>query len=169
MAGIRAIDLSNYRLVPLPSAAGWENESAVIFTRPDTGVRSISGLRGRSFLFSAADSTLTFWAKVCLVEAGIRAIDLSNYRYIDAAEESTIQRRSAIKSTQLGNPFSEMTPVEAVLDGTYDAAIATERRFVQVAGKQKLVLLARFRDSRSLIVCRSKLATEAAADRKSTR
>src|SRR5204863_4880681 len=109
-------------LVPLPSPPGWENQSAIIFTRPETGIRSLSHLRGRSFLFGTADATLTFWTKVCLVEAGIRAEDLSIYRYLDVAEElSKGLPRSAVKAPDLGNPFSDMTPVEAVLDGTYDA------------------------------------------------
>jgi len=62
----------------------------------------------------------------------------------------------------LGNPFSEMTAVEAVIEGIYDAAVATEKRFLQVAAKNKLVLLRRFPDTPSLLVGQSKLPTSAA-------
>jgi len=153
-------------LVRLVSSTGPPSvpaESAVVFTRADSGIKSISGLRGRSFLFGGVDSTLTFWAKVCLVEAGIHARDLSTFRYVDRPEEPSKPRHSRAVE-DLGNPFSEMTPVEAVLDRTYDAAVATQRRFLQVAAGQKLVVLKSFADERSLLVAQPKLRS---ADRES--
>src|SRR6185436_17734950 len=63
----------------------------------------------------------------------------------------------------LGNPYSDMTPVEAVVDGTFDAAVANERRFLQVAAREKLVLLARFQDTGSVLVRRSGLSSDVAA------
>ena len=56
-----------------------------------------------------------------------------------------------------------MTPVAAVLAHSYDAAVATERRFLQVAAKEKLILLKRFQDAGSLLVGRSKLSAQAAS------
>jgi hypothetical protein len=144
-------------LVRLASSAGPSSvpdESAVLFTRADTAIKTISDLRGRSFLFGTADSTLTFGAKVCLVEGGIRAKDLSTFRYID----QIAGKPGSEQPEDLGNPFSEMTPVEAVVNGTYDAAVATERRFLQVAAGQNLVLLKRFVDERSLLVAQPKLS-----------
>jgi ABC-type phosphate/phosphonate transport system substrate-binding protein len=146
-----------------PASAG--TEQAVIFVRADSGIRTLSDLRGRSFLFSGANSTMTLLAKAYLVEAGIRSQDLLKYRYVDRREELLLRSTGTKDEAgpDLGNPFSEMTPVEAVLDGTYDAAVATERRFLQVSGAEKLVLLKRFQDRGSLVVGQGKLPAEAAA------
>jgi len=105
---------------------------------------------------------LTFWAKAHLVEAGIQANDLARYRYVDTNVELGRNARAALDTSDLGNPFSEMTPVEAVIDGIYDAAVATEKRFMQVAATGKLVLLKRFQDTGSLLVGQSKLPAPAA-------
>ena len=134
----------------------------MIFTRADTGIETVSGLRGRSFLFGTADSTLTFWTKAHLVEAGLCASDLSRYRFVDTNKELGRNAGSARDTSDLGNPFSEMTPVETVIDGIYDAAVATEKRFRQVAATEKLVLLKRFQDTASLLVGQSKLSASTA-------
>src|SRR5437899_2741453 len=83
--------------------------SAVIFTRADTGIRRLSDLRGKSFLFGTADSTLTLGAKACLAEAGVHASYLSRYRYLDRAEDLSRNRglhASPTNVSDLGNPFS---------------------------------------------------------------
>ena len=109
-------------LTPSPEPVALRSEGAVIFTRADTGIETVSDLRGRSFLFGTADSTLTFWTKAHLVEAGIRANDLSQYRYLDNNMASGRNAGSALDTSDLGNPFSEMAPVETVIDGIYDGA-----------------------------------------------
>ena len=147
---------------PSPGPVALPSDGAVIFTRADTGIKTVSDLRGRSFLFGAADSTLTFWTKAHLVEAGIRAHDLSKYRYVDSKAELAGNAASAPNGRDLGNPFSDMTPVEAVLDGVYDAAVVREKRFMQVAATRKLLLLKRFQDTGSLLAGQSKLPASAA-------
>jgi len=122
--------------------------SAVIFTRQDTGIKSVGDLRGRSFLFGTSNSMATFWAKVCLTEAKVKAAELKKFQYLDAATEPT---------NDLGNPFSDMTAVEAVLDRRYDAGVATERRFAQVAEGAGLVLLERLPQSVVVVVGQSRL------------
>jgi ABC-type phosphate/phosphonate transport system substrate-binding protein/tRNA A-37 threonylcarbamoyl transferase component Bud32 len=148
--------------MPWPEPVARRGDGAVIFTRADTGIQAVSDLRGRSFLFGSADSTLTFWAKAHLVEAGIRAHDLSKYRYVDGDVELMSNAASARNAPDLGNPFSDMTPVEAVIDGIYDAAVVMEKRFMQVAATQKLVLLQHFRDTGFLLVGQSSLPAPAA-------
>ena len=152
-------------LARIVSGGPEHNNRFVIFTREDTGIKTVSDLRGRSFLFGSADTTVTLLAKAHLVEAGVRANDLSRYRYVDRPEE--IARGMVVtpspQAADLGNPFSPMTPVEAILDGVYDAAIVTEARFLQVATAEKLVLLKRFEDQGALLVGRDKLPPAAAA------
>jgi len=157
--GIQALVL----LTPSSGPGALRSESAVFFTRADTGIKTVSDLRGRSFLFGTANSTLTFWAKAHLVEAGIQARDLAKYRYIDSNVEGPQNAGSPANAPGLGNPFSPMTPVEAVIDRVYDAAVVTEERFQQVAAKNKLVLLKRFPDTSSVLVGQSKLPTLATA------
>lgn len=132
------------------------NDSAVIFTRENTGIRNLSDLRGKSFLLATSDSTLSFWTKVNLVGADVRSSQLARYRYIDQPEDH-LSNGSTVRGVPLGNPFSVMTPVEAVLAGFYDAAVVTEKRFREVASEQRLVALARFADSGDLIVARANL------------
>src|SRR5204862_5201161 len=103
-----------------------------------SGIKTVSDLRGKSLLFGPADSTLTYWAKVCLSEAGLRASDLVKYRHVDAQQEWS--KGAGVTPVQaegpaLGNAFSDMTPVEAVVQGTYDAGVAMEKRFLQVAAR----------------------------------
>jgi ABC-type phosphate/phosphonate transport system substrate-binding protein len=153
---------------PVPGSGGGagHGESAVIFTRADTGIHTLSELGGKSFLFGTAESTFTFWAKVYLVEAGVRASDLAHWRYLDVPQD--LSRNAGVNGLastprDLGNPFSDMTPFAAVLDKTFDAAVATERRFLQVAAREKLVLLKTFQDAGPLLVSRSKMPAPAAA------
>jgi ABC transporter, phosphonate, periplasmic substrate-binding protein len=152
-------------LVRIVSGGPAHNHRVVIFTRADTGIKTLSDLRGRSFLFGSADSTMTLLAKAHLVEAGVRAADLSKYRYVNRPEEitrGTVVTPSS-EAADLGNPFSPMTPVEAILDGRYDAAIVIEARFLQVTTTEKLVLLKRFEDQSALLVGRGQLPPRAAA------
>ena len=153
------------RLVRTRGPAALRGEAAVIFTRQGTAIETVSDIRGKSFLFGAVDSTLTFWTKACLAEAGIRAWDLDKYRYVDVQEELSRSHPSDLARREgpvLGNPFSEMTPVEAVVNGTYDAGVATERRFLQLAAREKLVLLRRFQNTGNLLVARGRLPPHAA-------
>ncbi len=152
-------------VLPSSGTSSPRGESAVIFTREETGIKTLSDLRGRSFLFGTLDSTLTFWTKVFLADSGIRANDLWKYRYLDGQEEFSESARlnSPLPvAPTLGNPFSDMTPVEAVLNATYDAGVVTERRFMQVAAGEKLVPLKRFQDAAYLLVSRGKLPAGAA-------
>lgn len=131
-------------------------DAAVIFAREGTGINLLGDLRGRSFLMSRSDSTLSFWTQVALAEAGVKGIELRKYRYLETEWEWVGERKVA-GAAVLGNPFSDMTPVEAVLSGIYDAAVVREGRFREVAGRYPLVELHRFRDSVPVLVARGKL------------
>ena len=49
-----------------------------IFTRADSGIETLNQLRGKRFAFGDPESTFgTYLAKVALLRAGIRAVDLS--------------------------------------------------------------------------------------------
>jgi ABC-type phosphate/phosphonate transport system substrate-binding protein len=146
------------RLAPPTDPGAILSRSTVLFTRANSGIKSLSDLRGKSFLFGLADSMATFWTKVYLVEAGVRAKNLSSFRYLDRAADT---RTNVLHTAEmdLGNPFSEMTPVEAVLDGKFDAAVVTERRYRQVSAGENLLVLKRFPDAGLLIAGKAGLSS----------
>jgi serine/threonine protein kinase len=144
-------------ILPTPG----HNDSAVIFTSQNTGIKSLAELRGKSFLLSGAESTLSFWTKVSLVDSGIASRDLSKYRYIDRTNDLSPEGKS-MPAILIGNPFSPMTPVQAVTAGKYDAAVVGEKRFREVAVEQQLVALHRFQEVGDLLAARGNLPPEAA-------
>jgi hypothetical protein len=97
---------------------------------------------------------------VKLVAAGVGAKDLFRYRYVDQSSDH-FRSGSAAAPVALGNPFSPMTPVEAVIAGLYDAAVVSEKRFREVAAEHDLVSLVRFEDSSKILVNRGGLADSA--------
>lgn len=131
-------------------------DSVVVFTRKDKGIQNIADLQGKSLLLGMADSTMNFWTKAALVSAGIHGKDLGRYRYIDRPTDFLPAGKIAPAAT-LGNPFSSMTPVEAVMSGQYDAAVVREKRFQEVASEQGLVALERFSDSGDLLAAKGDL------------
>ena len=148
-------------LIQILPMAGF-GDGAVIFARKDSGVQTLGDLKGKSFLFGAADSTISFWAKVNLAEAGVTGSSLRAHRYVDRAFD-IFSDRSTNTGVLLRNPFSSMTPVDAVATGFYDAGVVRERRFREVAEKHDLVALARFSDNAELLVARGNLPAEAAS------
>ena len=138
-----------------------DNDSAVIFTRQNTGIKSLADLHGKSFLLSGAESILSFWTKVSLVDSGIEGRDLSKYRYIDRTNDLSPEGKS-MPAILIGNPFSPMTPVQAVMAGLYDAAVVREKRFREVAVEQRLVALHRFQEVGDLLAVRGNLPPETA-------
>jgi ABC-type phosphate/phosphonate transport system substrate-binding protein len=138
------------------------SDAAVIFTRKNTGIKALAELKGRSMLLGAADSTMTFWTKVSLADAGVRGRDLASYRYIDRADD--ILPDGATKPGGLvGNPFSSAAAVEAVVGGMYDAGVVRERRFREVAAQHELVALGKISDSGELLVASGDLPADVAS------
>ena len=147
-------------LVTVLPASG-KPETAVIFTRKNTGIRNLADLRGKSLLLAGSDSTLSFWTKASLVSCDVRSSDFARYRYIDQPND-LLPKGQSVPGVALGNPFSSMTPVEAVIAGFYDAAVVGEKRFREVAAEQELIALARFEDSAELLVGRANLPEDTA-------
>ncbi len=62
---------------------GKKKFNGVIAVRTDSDITEVSQLRGRSFAFGSARSTLgRYFAQLYLMRRGIRATDLSNYAYL---------------------------------------------------------------------------------------
>ncbi len=146
------------QILPMPGF----NDAAVIFARKGSGVERLSDLSGKSFLMGTADSTMTFWAKVNLAEAGVHGRDLTGFRYIDRMVD-VLPDHSTRKANALGNPYSSMTAVEAVVAGVYDAGVVREKRFREVAAEKGLAPLAKFRDAGELLVAKGNLPADVAS------
>lgn len=148
-------------LIQILPMAGF-TDAAVVFTHRSTGIQRLSDLRGKKFLMGTADSTMTYWAKVNLAEAGVRGRDLAGFRYIDRMLD-VFGDHSVKPATPVGNPYSSMAPVEAVLAGLYDAGVVREKRFREVAAEKELVALAKFPDSGELLVASGNLPADVAS------
>lgn len=137
-------------------------EPMVLFARRDEAIRTLSDLRGRSLLLGPEGSTMNFWAAVLLMEAGIRVGDLSSLRCVDSEVALFWGQPAPLGSPHLvptlGNPYSDMTPIEAVLEGDYDAGLVKQRRFDQVALRERLVGLASFQDTPPLWVAAAEMS-----------
>jgi ABC-type phosphate/phosphonate transport system substrate-binding protein/tRNA A-37 threonylcarbamoyl transferase component Bud32 len=139
-----------------------DTEGMVVFTRANSGIKTLPDLSGKSFLFGTENSSLTFWTKVRLAEAGITARDLSKIRFLNGHEKTS--DGGTLAGPELDNPFSDMTSVEAVSAGTYDAGVAREIRVLQVAARENLVVLDKIQDSRYIIAGHSSLSPRSATN-----
>lgn len=132
-----------------------QDYATVIFARRNRGLESLGDLRGHSILLPGIYSTMSFWTKAFLAQAGVRAAELEKFRYIDRPED--FSNGGETPAAPLGNPYSLATPIEAVLAGHYDAAVVRARRFNEVAAEHGLVALRQFDDSGELLVARGDL------------
>lgn len=147
-------------LIEILPAPGF-SDASVIFTRKNTGIQSLQDLKGRFMLLGAADSTMTFWTKVSLADAGVSGRDLAAYRYIDR-DLDILPDGATRPGGAVGNPFSSAAVVEAVVAGMYDAGVVRERRFREVAAQHELVALGKISESGELLVAGGDLPGEAA-------
>jgi serine/threonine protein kinase/ABC-type phosphate/phosphonate transport system substrate-binding protein len=124
LAFIRARQ-ANPRLMPLAQ----ENapKDAVIWTPKRTGITNLNQVR--SLAFADTNSTISAWAKVFLVRAGIRAANLSHHADLPSRVTELYAHREAVK---------------AVLAGRFDAGVARPAHLnseVGVEGRDWIALL----------------------------
>jgi serine/threonine protein kinase len=147
----RKVDKSIKPLLRIVPSGG--HEGVVVFTKKNGVIHSLGDLRGHSILFGPADSTMTFWTKAALAKSGVHGADLAKYRYSDRGADIGSADNSS-------NSYGQLSPVEAVVNGLYDAAVVREKRFQEVAAEQGLVALHRFEDSGDVLVARGDLSRE---------
>ncbi|MBI4601391.1 MAG: PhnD/SsuA/transferrin family substrate-binding protein [Planctomycetes bacterium] len=106
-------------ILAIEEQAGQYEFKGVIFTRLDTGIKSIKDLRGKAFAFGDPDSTIgRYLSQSFLVDAGIFAKDLSRFEHFDRHDRV----------------------VEAVLGGKFDAGAAKEGTFAKYKDRGLVVL-----------------------------
>jgi len=57
-------------------------KEAVIFASKDSGITNLAGIAGKRVAFGDTNSMISFWAKVYLARAGIRAANLGSYVHL---------------------------------------------------------------------------------------
>jgi phosphonate transport system substrate-binding protein len=123
------------QLIAIEEQEGSLSFRGVIFTRNDTGIRTLADLRGRSFAFGDPDSTIgRYLSQALLVEQGIHARDLSKFQYLGRHDRV----------------------VAAVLSRDFDAGACKDSSFLK-ARDQGLVELKDFPNVTKPWVVRSKL------------
>jgi ABC-type phosphate/phosphonate transport system substrate-binding protein len=130
----------------------------VLFTRPDTRIRSIGDIRGRSVAFGDTNATISFWAQIKLAEVGIAATNLSGYDFLDSTLEFVddvheLGFAEAVK--HIGYLHSHAQAIEAVLSGRYEVGVTMIKAF-QIHERRGLVAIpgTQFESSRTLWVAR---------------
>jgi ABC-type phosphate/phosphonate transport system substrate-binding protein/tRNA A-37 threonylcarbamoyl transferase component Bud32 len=104
----------------------------VFFTRPDTGIKTLADVKGRTVAFGDVVAGITFWAQVKLAEAGITGNDLKDYVCFESRSEfmeevhelgydAALSRRGYLHSTA--------DVIEEVVNGRYDVGVTSLRGF----------------------------------------
>ncbi len=133
-------------------------KGGVLFTRTNSGIRSINGATGRRFAFGDTNSTISFWAQIKLAEQGITATNLSGYDFLDstldfADEVATSGLSNAVQ--QIGYLHSHAQVIEGVLEDRYDIGVAAVKAFNAHAYRGLVEIPnSRFISSRNVFVAR---------------
>jgi serine/threonine protein kinase len=151
----------------LQALAQWDHppQTAIFFTRPDTGIATLADLKGRRLAFGDLRG-FSFQSQLKLSEAGLSGKHLETYEFLDTRDEfsrdiedlgfdQALEKRRRLHSTA--------DVIEAVIEGRFDAGVTTMRAFE----KNKHRGLALISDSKferlpSLIIARENLSAEMA-------
>jgi len=107
-------------------------KTALFFTRTNTGIQSLAGLKGRRVAFGDHSAGITFGGLLKLTDSGLAGKDLAEYVFIDSRTEfieeiqelgyeAALKRRTWLHSTA--------DVIEEVVNGRYDAGVTTLRAF----------------------------------------
>ncbi|MBX3746642.1 MAG: protein kinase [Verrucomicrobiae bacterium] len=128
---------------------------AVIFTRPDTGIRTLADVRGRRVAFGETNSTASFHAQIHLARAGLAAAQLAGYEFLDSTYEFAedvlaLGHEEAVR--RHGPLHSHAQAIEGVLAGDYDVGVCMEWAFRANQHRGLVAVGDRFESSRTLLV-----------------
>jgi ABC-type phosphate/phosphonate transport system substrate-binding protein/tRNA A-37 threonylcarbamoyl transferase component Bud32 len=109
-------------------------KTAVFFTRTNSGIRTLSDLKGRNVAFGDPVSGITFSSQLVLANAGVTGRDLKEYAFLDSRSEfieevhelgyeAALRRRGWLHST--------VDVIDDVASGRYDAGATSLRGFEQ--------------------------------------
>ncbi len=142
----------------MPIATQAPAKRAIIFARANAGINSVVDLKTRSFAFGESYATISFWAKYYLATNGITAAQLDHYELLDAValfEEGV--RSGSINSSSLVRLNSHVEVVKAVLDGRFDAGVASESNLREALFYRRVTPLMEFQSTSLFWLARSGL------------
>lgn len=114
-----------------PLARELTHKSAVIFASNASRVTNLTQLVGRRLAFGQPASSATFWAKVHLMRAGIRAVDLASCIHLSGAKNAPTDDGVDAKKGADRDPSlqSHKRVIQEVLLGHADAGVASRHQF----------------------------------------
>jgi ABC-type phosphate/phosphonate transport system substrate-binding protein len=130
---------------------------AVIFARKDSGITNLAAVSGKRVAFGQTNSTISFWAKVHLAQAGIRASQLQSIVHLNGtnpgrAEDPSRPIGSEDRDSEIQ---AHKRVIEEVFRGRADVGEAPRRQFELARYKrQGLVPLHLYRFSSEVYVAR---------------
>ncbi|MBX3733292.1 MAG: protein kinase [Verrucomicrobiae bacterium] len=128
---------------------------AVIFTRPDTGIRTLADVRDRRVAFGETNSTASFHAQIHLARAGLTAAHLAGYDFLDSTHEfaEDVLALGPEEAVRRHGPLhSHAQAIAGVLAGDYDAGVCMEWAFRANQHRGLVAVGERFESSRTLLV-----------------
>jgi len=133
-------------------------KKAIIFARTNSGINSVMDLKVRSFAFGESYATISFWAKYHLATNGITAAELKHHELLDAVSlfEQGV-RSGSIKNSPLVRLNSHVEVVKAVLDGRFDAGVASEGQLREALFYRRVTPLMEFQSTSLFWLARSGL------------
>jgi ABC-type phosphate/phosphonate transport system substrate-binding protein len=121
-----------------PVARERGQKEAVIFASKDSGITNLAAVAGKRIAFGDTDSVLTFWAKVHLARAGIRASNLQSYVHLNGASRGRDEGPSGAKLSQDRDAETQAHKrvLQEVSLGRADVGEAPRRHFEQARYKR---------------------------------
>lgn len=106
------------------------NKIGLLFTRTNSGIRSLSDVVGRRVAFGDTNSTISFWAQIKMAENGLTGDRLLSHEFLDstldfADEVMEVGFSNAVH--RIGYLHSHAAVVEGVIDGRFDVGVAMRR------------------------------------------
>lgn len=130
----------------------------LLFTRTNSGIRSMADIVGHRVAFGETNSTITYRAQMRLAEQGIRGDRLSGYAFLDstldfADEVVEVGFSNALK--RIGYLHSHAQVVEGVVEGRFDVGVAMRKAFLIHQSRGLMVIPgSEFQSSRNIHVMR---------------
>jgi ABC-type phosphate/phosphonate transport system substrate-binding protein len=113
-------------------------KEAVIFASKDSAITNLAGVAGHRVAFGDTNSVMSFWAKVHLARAGIRANNLQSYVHLNGANRARNEDPSGSKLIQDRDAETQAHKrvIQEVSLGRADVGEAPRRHFEQARFKR---------------------------------
>lgn len=130
----------------------------VLFTRTNTGIRSLREIAGRRVAFGETNSTISYLGQVRLAENGITSDKLAGHEFLDSTldfADEVIEVGFSNALQRIGYLHSHAQVIEGVVEGRFDVGVAMRRAFlIHESRGLKIIPGSEFVSSRNIHVAR---------------